>query len=75
MKFSIAVLFAAFATVSAQESNLKNRLVDHRDDQFRDNKVSTTARMLFEWKRNAAGGFSPFCVLRVVDSYGHKGKP
>lgn len=42
MKFSIAVLLAALAFVSAQESDLKSRLLEHRDDQFRDNKVRTT---------------------------------
>lgn len=39
MKFSIAVLFVALATVTAKEGDLKDRLLEHRDDQFRNNDV------------------------------------
>jgi hypothetical protein len=52
MKLSAAFLFATLAVASAQEARtLKERLVDHREDMFRDHEVrhDSDDRLGFRW--------------------------
>lgn len=39
MKISLAFLFASIVATSAQDVNLRERLLEHRADQFRDNNA------------------------------------
>jgi hypothetical protein len=66
MKISLALLFASIVATSAQD-NLKERLLEHRADQFRDNNVRWKHKKLCEVSRDANNNvFSSHLPFRIA---------